>query len=78
VSSVALRLVVDREEEIRKFVPDESWTVTSSCPSWPTSAGPRPPEPGVETRRSTDPEPKLEVKTQEEADAIVRAMEGAT
>src|SRR5207245_9823811 len=27
VSSVALRLVVDREEEIRKFVPVESWTL---------------------------------------------------
>src|SRR5437867_8844969 len=27
VSSVALRLVVDREEEIRKFTPEESWTV---------------------------------------------------
>src|SRR5437879_9811164 len=27
VSSVALRLVVDREEEIRKFVPVESWTI---------------------------------------------------
>src|SRR6266516_4304382 len=27
VQSVALRLVVDREEEIRKFVPVESWTI---------------------------------------------------
>src|ERR1700719_2552679 len=27
VSSVALRLVVDREEDIRKFVPVESWTI---------------------------------------------------
>src|SRR6195256_448703 len=27
VSSVALRLVCDREDEIRKFVPVESWTV---------------------------------------------------
>ena len=27
VQSVALRLVVDREEEIRAFVPEESWTV---------------------------------------------------
>ncbi len=27
VSSVALRLVCDREEEIRKFVPVESWTI---------------------------------------------------
>src|SRR5215831_460667 len=27
VQSVALRLVVDREEEIRAFIPEESWTV---------------------------------------------------
>src|SRR6185295_9529708 len=27
VSSVALRLVCDREDEIRKFVPVESWTI---------------------------------------------------
>src|SRR5204863_7739751 len=30
VSSVALRLVVDREEEIRKFIPVESWTIDAS------------------------------------------------
>jgi DNA topoisomerase-1 len=28
VQSVALRLIVDREEEIRRFVPQEYWTVT--------------------------------------------------
>ncbi len=78
VSSVALRLVVDREEEIRKFVPVESWTVDVELSRL------------ADERRflarlnrarnvagSTDAEPKLEVKTQEEADAIVRAMEGA-
>jgi len=78
VSSVALRLVVDREEEIRKFVPVESWTVDVELSKL------------ADERRflarlnrarnvagSTDAEPKLEVKTQEEADAIVRAMEGA-
>ena len=78
VSSVALRLVVDREEEIRKFVPVESWTVDVELSRL------------ADERRflarlnrarnvagSTDAEPKLEVKTQEEADAIVRAMVGA-
>jgi DNA topoisomerase-1 len=78
VSSVALRLVVDREEEIRKFVPVESWTVDVELSKLAderrflarlnrprTAAG------------STDAEAKLEVKTQAEADAIVRALEGA-
>jgi DNA topoisomerase-1 len=78
VSSVALRLVVDREEEIRKFVPVESWTVDVELSKL------------ADERRflarlnrarnvagSTDAEPKLEVKTQAEADAIVRALEGA-
>jgi DNA topoisomerase-1 len=78
VSSVALRLVVDREDEIRKFVPVESWTVDVELSKL------------AEERRflarlnrarsvagSTDSEPKLEVKTQAEADAIVRALEGA-
>src|SRR5258706_1507305 len=78
VSSVALRLVVDREDEIRKFVPVESWTVDVELSKL------------ADERRflarlnrarsvagSTDSEPKLEVKTQAEADAIVRALEGA-
>jgi DNA topoisomerase-1 len=78
VSSVALRLVVDREEEIRKFVPVESWTVDVELSKL------------SDERRflarlnrarnvagRTDAEPKLEVKTQAEADAIVRALDGA-
>jgi len=78
VSSVALRLVVDREVEIRKFVPVESWTVDVELSKL------------ADERRflarlnrarnvagGTDAEPKLEVKTQAEADAIVRALEGA-
>ncbi|HWO91299.1 MAG TPA: type I DNA topoisomerase, partial [Methylomirabilota bacterium] len=79
VSSVALRLVVDREEEIRKFVAVESWTVDIELSKLaderhflarlnrPKNA------PG-----STDAEAKLEVKTQAEADAIVSAHEAAT
>ncbi len=33
VQSVALRLIVDREREIRKFVPDEYWTVEAKLSS---------------------------------------------
>src|ERR1700737_2307881 len=78
VSSVALRLVGDREEEIRKFVPVESWTVDIELSKLreerlflarlnrlKSATG------------ATEAEAKLEVKTQEEADAIVQALEGA-
>jgi DNA topoisomerase-1 len=78
VSSVALRLVVDREEEIRKFVPVESWTVDVELSKLADERRflarlnrPR------NVAGSTDAEAKLEVKTQAEADAIVRALEGA-
>jgi DNA topoisomerase I len=78
VSSVALRLVVDREEEIRKFVPVESWTVDVELSKLADERRflarlnrPR------NAAGSTEAEAKLEVKTQEEADGIVRALEGA-
>ncbi len=79
VSSVALRLVCDREEEIRKFVPVESWTVDVELSRLADERRflarlnrPR------NVAGSADAEAKLEVKTQAEADAIVRALEGAT
>jgi len=78
VSSVALRLVVDREEEIRKFVPVESWTVDVELSKLADERRflarlnrPR------NVAGSADAQPKLEVKTQAEADAIVHALEGA-
>jgi DNA topoisomerase-1 len=78
VSSVALRLVVDREEEIRKFVPVESWTIDVELSKLADERRflarlnrPR------NVAGSADAEPKLEVKTQAEADAIVHALEGA-
>jgi DNA topoisomerase-1 len=79
VSSVALRLVVDREQEIRKFVPVESWTIDVELSKL------------ADERRflarlnrpknvagSADAEPKIEVKTQADSDAIVHALEGAS
>ena len=78
VSSVALRLVVDREEEIRKFVPVESWTVDVELSKLADVRRflARLNRPRNVAGRS-DAEAKLEVKTQDEADAIVRALEGA-
>jgi DNA topoisomerase-1 len=79
VSSVALRLVCDREDEIRKFVPVESWTVDAELSKQGGAAHflarlnrPR------NVAGSADAEPKIEVKTQAEADAILQALEGAT
>ncbi len=73
VSSVALRLVVDREEEIRKFVAVESWTVDVEL----SKRGHdqhflarlhRPGAGGLE---------KLDVHNEAEANEIVRRLEGA-
>jgi DNA topoisomerase-1 len=79
VSSVALRLVVDREVEIRKFVPVESWTIDIELSKLSDERHflarlnrPR------NVAGSADAEPKLEVKTQAEADALLHALEGAT
>jgi DNA topoisomerase-1 len=77
VSTVALRLVVDREEEIRKFVAVESWTIDAELSKKgdekhflarlhrPRAAG-------------TGTDSKFEVKTAAEADEIVRRLEGAS
>ena len=37
VQSVVVRLIVDREEEIRKFVPEEYWTIDAKLSQKPTS-----------------------------------------
>jgi DNA topoisomerase-1 len=78
VSSVALRLVVDREEEIRKFVAVESWTIDAELSKQGSdqhflarlnrTAGA--PDKGEDA--------KLEVKTEAEAQELVRKLEGAT
>jgi DNA topoisomerase I len=78
VSSVALRLVVDREEEIRKFVPVETWTIDVDLTkkgheqhflarlNRPTSAA------------AGEADTKFEVHNEAEAQEIVRKLEGAS
>ncbi|HSP08843.1 MAG TPA: type I DNA topoisomerase [Candidatus Dormibacteraeota bacterium] len=78
VSSVALRLVVDREEEIRKFVAVESWTIDAELSKQGAEAhflarlNRRRGDPGA-----SDADVKLEVKTDAEAQEILRQLEGA-
>jgi DNA topoisomerase I len=76
VSSVALRLVVDREEEIRKFVPVESWTVDVELAKKGDEAHflarlLRP------LAAAAGKEEKFEVHTEGEAQDIVRRLAGA-
>lgn len=71
VQSVALRLVVEREEEIRTFTPVESWTVDALL-------GKRGEEARFKARLQRQGDEKLELKTGAEAGAAIRALEGAT
>src|SRR5437667_12815994 len=79
VSSVALRLVVDREEEIRKFVPVESWTIDAELSQKGSErhfvARLNRPAAGA---AATESDTKFEVHNEAEAQEIVRKLEGAS
>lgn len=70
VQSVALRLIVDREQEIRAFVPEEYWTLDAKF----TAPG---------SRRSFaaafigDETGKRKVETKAQADAVLARLDGA-
>jgi DNA topoisomerase I len=73
VQSVALRLVVDREEEIRAFTPEESWTVDAVLSQQEK-------EQRFKARlvqRLAEPDVKLELKTEADAQAAMRELDGA-
>ena len=69
VQTVALRLIVEREQAIRAFVPQEYWTIHAML-----DAG----EPPIfEARLTKHKGEDIEVKNQEAADAIVAAVSKA-
>ncbi len=70
VQSVAVRLVVEREREIRAFKPEEYWSLTA------TLEGKTPPP--FEAKLARIGDEKAEIKTGAEAERIVRALDGAT
>ena len=70
VQSVAVRLVVDREEEIRKFVPKEYWTIDAKMiPKGSRKAFP--------ATFYGDENGKIEIENKEQADQILAELEGA-
>ena len=68
VQSVATRLVVDRENEIRAFVPEEYWTLDAKL-SLVDKAG-------IFTARYYGGTKKIELKNEEQVDAIIRDING--
>ena len=78
VSSVALRLVVDREEEIRKFVPVESWTIDAELSKQAAAEHFLARLNRAAGTPAAGEDAKLEVHTQAEADELLRKLEGAT
>ncbi len=70
VQSVAVRLIVDREREIRAFVPKEYWTIGAQ---FQTSRDPQMPFPADLVAYRGE---KLEIATKAQADEILAALEG--
>jgi DNA topoisomerase-1 len=77
VQSVAVRLIVDREREIRAFVPREYWTITALLASLAEQAADAvPPIVFAADLHQIDGE-KAEITTGEQADAVMAALKGA-
>ena len=68
VQSVAVRLIVDREEEIRRFVSDEYWTIDAKL----SGKGSR----KIFPAKFHGKDKKIEIKSKEQADAILAALDG--
>ncbi len=68
VQSVAVRMICDREEEIRSFVPEEYWTIDAKfVPQGEKKAFP--------ASFFGTKEEKLEIKTEEEANTVLSELE---
>jgi len=72
VQSVAVRLIVEREEEIGKFKPEEYWSLTAQF---------KDKEYPFEAQLATRADKRLDkkaIKTKDDMDAIVKSLAGAT
>ncbi|HAR45846.1 MAG: DNA topoisomerase I [Nitrospirae bacterium GWC2_57_13] len=70
VQSVALRIICEREEEIKAFVPEEFWSLTARL------EGAKPPE--FDAKLLKKDEDKLKVKSGDEIKQILADLEGAS
>jgi len=71
VQSVAVRLVVEREREIKNFVPQEYWTIAAQL----KKTEDEPLFEAILIKRDKKTIPKLGIKTKKEADKIVKDLE---
>jgi DNA topoisomerase I len=78
VQSVALRLVVDREQEIRNFRPEESWTVDAILSRLGAGEDEAERFRARVLRRLDDPKGKLELKTEDDARQAMALLDGAS
>lgn len=70
VQSVAVRMIVDREEEIKSFVPVEYWSIEAKF----LAKGARKP---FVAKLSTVDGKKIELKTKDETDSVLSRLDGA-
>ncbi len=71
VQSVALRLIVDREEKINAFKPEEYWSIDAKFTP-PTSRK------AFAAALTSDEKGKVEIKDKEQSDAYLARLDGAT
>lgn len=69
VQSVALRLVVDREEEIRAFVPQEYWSIDAKFANPPSKKA-------FSAAIYSKGGEKIKITSKEQSDSILSALEG--
>jgi len=78
VQSVAVRLVVEREEEINGFVPQEYWTIESLLKKQKTGNREQKKEfIALLIKKDEETIPKLGIKSKKEAEKIIKDLNGA-
>ena len=75
VQSVAVRLIVEREREIEKFVPQEYWSIEALVR--PQAADIKNEFSAMLVKKEGKTLDRLEIKNQEEANKIVKELQGA-
>ena len=78
VQSVTVRIIVDREKEIRAFKSEEYWTIVAELETNPTSPdGLRGARESFTAELQKKADKKFEVRSQPEAEAVLKGLEGA-
>src|SRR5205814_2111368 len=78
VQSVAVRLVVDREQEIKKFIPVEYWQIIALVKRQETRDEGQVTFEAHLIKKDGKVLDKLEIKNKAEADDIIKNLENAT